>query len=164
MKNNAIINNKQQITQNGLRLPTEMSTQEVVRTVQALGVLIDLIYSIYVLIIVLNLIQTYTLTKMRFSQLFAQNVVFYMKFTHIEARIFFFPLFFFFLLKQRVCSFFWYFACSDVHTTKYSGGHEIFEKMTKNTGGGWQLKKTGTDGERVKQNKHTHTHTGLFCY
>ncbi len=33
------------------------------------------------------------------------------------------------------------FAFSDIHTTKYSGGHERFVKMTKNAGGGWQLKK-----------------------
>jgi len=30
-------------------------------------------------------------------------------------------------------------ACSDIHTTKYSGGHEIFVKMIKNAGGDWQL-------------------------
>jgi len=44
-------------------LLNEMSTQGVVRTVQALGVLLDSIYFIYVLTIVLNLIQMWALTK-----------------------------------------------------------------------------------------------------
>ncbi len=29
-------------------------------------------------------------------------------------------------------------ACSDIHTTKYSGGHDILVKMIKNAGGDWQ--------------------------
>ncbi len=33
------------------------------------------------------------------------------------------------------------FAFSDIHKTKYTGDHERFVKMTKNAGGGWQLKK-----------------------
>ncbi len=40
---------------------------------------------------------------------------------------------------KGVCSLFWCIACSDIHTRKYSGGHEIWLKIIKNAGGGWQL-------------------------
>ncbi len=31
------------------------------------------------------------------------------------------------------------FYCSDIHKTKYSGCYEIWVKISKNAGGGWQL-------------------------
>jgi len=30
---------------------------------------------------------------------------------------------------QRLCSLFWHITCSGIHTTKYSGGHDIFGTM-----------------------------------
>ncbi len=43
--------------------------------------------------------------------------------------------------KQMIYSFFLYIACSDIHTTIYFGFHSTFEKIIKNAGSGWQLKK-----------------------
>lgn len=39
-------------------------------------------------------------------------------------------------------------ACTDIHTTKYSGDHEILVK-NKNAGSGWQLFFKNSGGERV---------------
>lgn len=47
-----------------------------------------------------------------------------------------------FFFKKRLCSFFWYKACSEeIHTTKYYGGHYIFVIIIKNAYSGWQLKR-----------------------
>ncbi len=58
MKNNEIINNKQHINENCLTLQSEMSVQEgvLLSTVQALGVLMEVTYCIFALIIVMNMI------------------------------------------------------------------------------------------------------------
>lgn len=34
-----------------------------------------------------------------------------------------------------------YFMFTDIPSTKYSGGHEIYVKIMKNAGAGWQLLK-----------------------
>lgn len=47
--------------------------------------------------------------------------------------------------------FFWYIAYSYIHTTKYSRSHDIFVKVIKNIGGGWQLSFKNAGGERVKK-------------
>ncbi len=52
MKNNAIINNKRQIDENCLMLPSEMSIQEVAKDCASFGVLMEAIYFIFALIIV----------------------------------------------------------------------------------------------------------------
>jgi len=39
---------------------------------------------------------------------------------------------------------FWWIACSDIHTRKYSGGHNTFVKMTNNVGAGKKKKKKKT--------------------
>jgi len=44
-----------------------------------------------------------------------------------------------FLFKSRVLVLSFDMACSDIHSTKYSGGHKTLMKIIKNAGGGWQL-------------------------
>jgi len=45
-----------------------------------------------------------------------------------------------------------YIECSDIHTTKYSGGHEMFVKIIKNAGSGWTLKKKKKNSGREMVN------------
>ncbi len=44
-------------------------------------------------------------------------------------------------------------ACSDIHTTKYSGGHESLVEIIKNTGGGWQLFSKTLAGKELLMHK-----------
>ncbi len=106
------------------------------------------LYSIYVLIINLNLIRTYSLTNTTQHD-FPSNIFLWMLLCETypywsadknrmhEARVKRFVGFFleaealFFLLT---CCIFRY-----SYKTKYSGGHENFVKMNKNSGGGCQI-------------------------
>jgi len=52
-----------------------------------------------------------------------------------------------------VCSFVLYITYSDIHTTKYSGGHETFMKMFKSAGGGWQIFSKTLAGKEINEHQ-----------
>jgi len=52
------------------------------------------------------------------------------------------------VVNKNVCI-----ACWDIHTKKYSGGHEIWVKISKNAAGGWQLLSKMLVGKELRASK-----------
>jgi len=72
---------------------------------------------------------------------------FFMNLTHIQV------LALFFLLTYTVCS--------DIHTTKYSEGHETFGKIIRNPCDGWQLK-IKLSGKMTRENYSFYSSSVIF--